>query len=192
MKQILISLICVVLFLAACSKKNESKIISQTDPPNRVLFLMVDYKTKVFEGGKEFYYFDTTSAFTISSQYVPPNDFGSIKLFYQELHDTLFYGSIVWNGCGHINFPKNIIPSYQFDTVTTSDTVMPLSGFVNATDTTNNVFYNSPVWPSIQKLVIVRQYLSSNPNGTVRIYLYAPSVGMGNPADWDWIIFLKN
>jgi len=45
---------------------------------------------------------------------------------------------------------------------------------------------------SVQSLVKVREYLSKNPKTPVKLFLYTPSVGAGNPEDWDWIIFLKN
>ena len=36
----------------------------------------------------------------------------------------------------------------------------------------------------------VRDLLSSNPEQKVQYFLYRPSVGEGNPADWKWILFL--
>ena len=57
----------------------------------------------------------------------------------------------------------------------------------------NNSTYNyNEIWTSVQSLVKVRQYLNSNPNATVKLFLYTPSVGIGNPAEWDWIIVMKN
>ena len=56
---------------------------------------------------------------------------------------------------------------------------------------TTSASYNE-VWTSVQSLVKVRQYLYSNPNASVKLFLYTPSVGIGNPAEWDWIIFMKN
>jgi hypothetical protein len=57
----------------------------------------------------------------------------------------------------------------------------------------NNLRYNyNAIWTSVQSLVKVRQYLTSNPNVTVKIFLYTPRVGIENPAQWDWFIFMKN
>jgi hypothetical protein len=44
----------------------------------------------------------------------------------------------------------------------------------------------------VQNLVKVRQFLQSNPNQIVKLFLYTPSVGMGDPLEWDYFIFLKN
>ena len=50
----------------------------------------------------------------------------------------------------------------------------------------------SSIWNSISNLEIVNNYLNTNPNGKINLFLYTPSVGIGNPADWDWYIILKN
>jgi hypothetical protein len=49
-----------------------------------------------------------------------------------------------------------------------------------------------PIWLSIQNKIKVREYLASNPNATVKLFLFSTRVGLGNPVEWDWIIFLKN
>jgi len=103
-----------------------------------------------------------------------------------------FEGGIIWAGRGIINQPQNILPASQFDTVTTADIVNPTAGFENIFNLNNTVFDYALVWSSVQRLVKVREYLNANPNATVKLFLYTPSVGAGNPADWGWIIFMKN
>ncbi len=162
------------------------------DNTNKVLMLKIDYTTNTFEGGKELLFSKDTNVFSIKTEYTPPGDFGSIKIIYSELNETIFNGTIIWMGTGKITYPENIIPADSFSIVMTDDFVTPSAGFENIFNPGNQIFDYTPVWISVQGLVKVRQYLRSNPNATVKIFLYTPSVGVGNPLDWDWIIFLKN
>ena len=191
MKAKILTITIFILTLISCSKDNDD-IITPSTNQNNVLVLKVDYNTNTFEGGKELSFSSTISNMTVINQYVPPSDFGSIKLIYQELNETLFDGTIVWNGLGQMNFPQNLLNANQFDRVLTADYVSPNSGFENVFNPNNATYNYNSIWASIQSLVKVRQYLISNPNATVKIFLYTPSVGIGNPAEWDWIVILKN
>lgn len=185
-------IIATVFFtLISCSKGNEETITPSTNP-NNVLVLKVDYTTNLFEGGKELSFTNTCSNMTINKQYISPGDFGNIKLTYQELNETLFDGTIVWNGLGQMNYPQNLLNANQFDSVMTADYVTPISGFENVFNPSNTTYDYDTIWASVQSLVKVRQYLISNPNATVKIFLYTPSVGIGNPEEWDWFIIMKN
>lgn len=159
---------------------------------SKLLMLKVDYLTNNFEGGKETIFSVPTSTFTITTQYNSPGDFGNIRLIYQELDEIIFDGSIIWMGTGEINIPQNILPANQFNHVLTSDYVSPRGGFENVFNPNEEDYDYSQIWSSVQGLVKVREYLNSNPNASVKLFLYTPSVGVGNPADWDWIIFIKN
>ena len=183
-----IALSLVVLLCQSCA---DNDAVTTTDNSNKVLLLKVDYETNTFEGGKEFEFNTPANQMTLTTEYVTPADFGSIKLMYQELDVSLFDGTIVWNGLGQMNYPNNLLPANQFESVNTTDFVYPI-GYDNVFNPNNTIYEYNPVWISVQKLIKVRQYLISNPNATVKIFLYTPSVGYGNPADWDWIIFMKN
>lgn len=163
-------------------------------PKNKVLLLKVDYTSEVFEGGKEFHFPEPSEAFTIAERYEPPGDFGIVELRYEEINEVLFFGTIVWMGLGEMSFPANIRPPEQFALVETEDYVSPGKGFENIFDPYDQQEENfdyTEIWASVQNLVKVREYLDSNPNQKVKIFLYAPSVGVGNPLDWDWFIFMK-
>ena len=187
-KNIFFIAVGICLFFS-CSKKYDT---SKDSTANKVLMLKVDFLTNTFEGGKETTYSTTSSTFTTSIQYKAPGDFGNLTIKYKELNEIIFDGDIIWAGRGSINQPQNLLPVSQFDTVTTADIVNPAAGFENIFNLTNTIFDYAPVWSSVQRLVKVREYLKANPNATVKLFLYTPSVGMGNPADWDWIIFIKN
>jgi len=180
--------IAVIILLAACTPENNPA----NPDSNKVLMLKVDYLTNTFEGGTETSYTTDTPAFTIKVNYIEPIDFGNIKLSYQELNETLFDGTIIWMGTGHINYPDSILPASAFTRVLTTDYISPDSGFVNLFNPQNIPYNYSPVWASVQSLVKVREYLVSNPHSPVKLFLYTPSTGPGNPADWDWILFMKN
>lgn len=158
---------------------------------SKILMLKVDYLTNHFEGGKELLFSQTSENFTIRTEYSPPGDFGNIKLIYEELDEVIFDGDIIWMGLGHINYPQNILPASDFDHVLTCDYYIPRGGFENVFNPQNTDYDYSPIWSSVQGLVKVRDYLRSNPDATVKLFLYTPSVGVGNPEDWDWILFLK-
>ena len=184
-----IKLACFALMLFSCTKENTET--PDNSGPNTVLVLKVDYNNQTFEAGKELL-FPNTSTFTISKHYVPPSDFGSIKFIYEEVNLPLFDGTIVWMGLGGITYPTNFSPASDFSVVTTTDYVTPAAGFENIHNLNNTIIDYQPIWSAVQNLVKVRQYLASNPTATVKIFLYTPSVGIGNPADWDWILIVKN
>ncbi|MBN8642480.1 MAG: hypothetical protein J0L86_11775 [Flavobacteriales bacterium] len=183
-------ILSLVITLFSCSNSDENS--PTPDNTNKVLLLKVDYLTNEFEGGKELSFDTEVSSMTVSNQYVQPSDFGSITLTYAELGETLFDGTIFWNGTGQMNFPQNLLQANQFERVLTADYIVPASGFENVfnPDTTNYDY--DPVWLPVQGLVKVREYLQSNPLATVKLFLYTPSVGIGNPEEWDWIIIMKN
>lgn len=174
-----------ICLFSACEEKEDSR-------NSKLLMLKVDYLTNNFEGGKETIFSEQTSTFTITTQYDSPGDFGNIRLTYQELNEIIFDGSIIWMGKGEISIPQNILPANRFNRVLTEDFVYPSGGFENVFSTSEEDYDYSQIWSSVQGLVKVREYLNSNPNASVKIFLYTPSVGVGDPADWDWIIFIKN
>lgn len=164
-------------------------------PRSKVVLLKVDFLTHVFEGAKELT-FATNPNFSIAFEYVPPVDFGGVTLNYFEVNQPIFQGTITWMGLGMMQYPMNMDPVSAFPTVPNP---LPLPG--------DNVFspvmyheyayYPDPIpyaaiWNAIANRQIVAQYRASNPNSPIHIFLYTPSVGVGNPADWDYFIILKN
>ena len=191
MKKLLFILFIFVSLFSSCSEEN-TPIEATSNEPNKVLLLKVDYLTNTFQGGKETTYSENSNAFTISHQIVAPVDFGNIKLKYDEINQIIFDGNIVWMGLGQILYPQNMLTANQFQTVLTADVVFPSTSFNHILPQSNLSNNYNQVWMAVQNLVKVRQYLTSNPNGVVHLYLYTPSVGVGNPADWKWIILMKN
>lgn len=148
--------------------------------------------TNNFQGGKEFIFTKSSTSFTISTVYEPPGDLGNIKLTYLEINETLFDGTIWWMGTGKMNFPSKLDSSDQFSVVSTNDIIYPSSGFQHVFNSYIDNFDYKPIWNSIQKLNIVREYMASNPTSTVKLVLYTPTVGPVNAANAYWVIFLNN
>jgi len=184
----------IVLFLFAMSCSDDTN--TNDEQENKVLLLQVDFMTNTFEGGKEYNFNNEIEDFTISSDYQAPGDFGNIALYYDELDEMLFDGSIVWMGLGHRAYPQDLMSPIDF-TINTNPVSIPLitnfekvmySGFSYYPETINY----SEIWNSIANLQRVTDFRNSNPNSKVHVFLYTPSVGVGDPNEWDWIIFLKN
>jgi len=177
-----------ILLLATggiCSCEDQSQF------NNKVLMLMVDYTTNTFKGGKELGFAGNLETFTITREYKAPSDFGYLKLFYEEVNELLFSGTIIWMGLGKMEFPKVLLSANQFQRVDIHNYIPPKNGFENILDLTNQPFDYELVWVAVQSLAKTREYLHSNPEQVVKLFLYTPSVGVGNPEDWYWIIYLK-
>ena len=166
-----------------------------------ILIMKVDYQTFQYEGYTTVNV-DSVNNFSDTipffSEYCPPCDFGYVKLFYENPNHLLFYGSIFWMGCGNLIFPTSFmeLPAQTtgltfpgndriclIDDTGTQQSLLWFAGVVNETIIEN-------VWESISKQPEF-QYYYSKTNKKVAMYLYTPSVGGGNPADWDFIIFVE-
>lgn len=191
MKTKFLALFALIAFLTSCTSEEEGDTIIAPEE-NKVLLLKVDYLTNVFEGGKELTFEDTTATFEIETEYLQPADFGSIKLFYKELNKKIFDGTIVWNGMGTITYPENFEPANSFEITLTNDFIFPTEGFENVFNPEQETYDYQTIWNAVQSLVKAREYIIANPDAKVKIFLYTPSVGIGNPGEWDWIIILKN
>ena len=184
-KILFLSLITIGLF--GCNAENEVLI---EEGLSEVLLLKVNYATHKFEGGKVFTFSKKSNSFTIAYEYEEPADFGGVKLFYKELNEPLFEGTIHWMGLGEMTFPKELDPPDSFDCVITND-VPYVEGFEVVFNPDNRVMDYEQAWPALHCLVKMREFLSANPKQIVKLFLYTPSVGVGNPDDWSWIFFLK-
>ncbi|MGF1924234.1 MAG: hypothetical protein ACQUHE_08640 [Bacteroidia bacterium] len=179
------------MFLFSCTKTETDEHFNPSSTANKLLLLKIDYLTNKFEGGKELTFQSSTPTFSIETIYQIPGDFGNIKFVYKELHQPLFDGSIVWAGKGEMKFPTNWIAPKHFESADTFDVIYP-NRFENIFNPNNQTYDYTKLWLKVQQYQKVRAYIMSNPNASVKLFLYTPSVGVGNPADWDWIMMLKN
>jgi len=192
MKTKFLTLSALIFLLVSCVGSEDDLSSTNPVPDNKVLLLKVDYTTNVFEGGKELTFSDTTATFNVEVEYQEPGDFGGIQLYYKELDAKIFDGTIVWNGTGEINYPESFEPASSFEVALTNDYVFPTEGFENVFNPTQQFYDYQTIWGAVQSLLKAREYVLNNPDAKVKIFLYTPSVGIGNPEEWDWIIILKN
>lgn len=181
-----ILLLSLVSLLLSCNSDSLN-----LDEVTHVLMLKVDYTTDTFEGGAEFNFSKKADNFTIVNEYVEPIDFGSVKLIYKEFNETLFNGTIHWMGLGEMTYPEKLVSPKAFKIDPNKDLIYPKSGFEDVFNPNNHKYEYEKAWLSIQNLMKVREYLKANPTQKVKVFLYTPSVGVGNPLDWDWFIYLK-
>lgn len=160
-----------------------------------MILLKVDYLTHRFEGGKVFNFpagNGVDDSIPVSVIYKSPGDFGNITLKYAPTGDTIFDGGIIWMGKGDIHYPL-------FDPVTafssgSGTAPAPDSSSVQGIypDTYHKCYTNTIItqaWSGIANLTITQQMLAVN--ARIGLFLYTPSVGIGNPADWDfiWVLY---
>lgn len=186
-KTLLLALIA--LALMGCEAENNDLELCDN---NSVLVLAVDYTTNKFMGGAKLDFKNKSEHFTTYNEFVEPSDFGSIKIIYDEIDETLFSGTIHWMGLGERTFPKSLLPADKFEGVITDNYVSPKNGFENIFNPYEMDLNHEVAWGEVQYLVKVREYLAINPEQKVKLFLYTPSVGLGNPEDWYWVIFLKS
>ena len=128
------------------------------------------------------------------AQYQAPCDFGWFKLFYQNTDNLLAYGSIVWMGCGQLAFPESFRAGQKLSSG------LPYPGqskiaFINngghyCTVNANQEIDLQRIWQTLSKQVEFQHYYN-NSSKKVAVYLYTPSVGVGDPADWYYLVFTE-
>ncbi len=194
MKKLLLLMLFTALSILSCSEDNDDNLIAENNT-NKVALLKVDFLTNAFEGGKELT-FESSSSFTIETSYQAPGDFGSVQLMYDELDQPLFDGTIIWMGLGERLYPESLQNVGDFETIS-EPVEMPSEAMFENVMYSEFAYYPddldySLLWDSIKNLKIVEDYTSNNPNAMIKVFLYTPSVGIGNPADWDYYLILKS
>jgi len=175
----------VIVFFTSCKKYNEDKC--------KVILLKVDYMTYTFEGGHEQTLSGKlTSADTIpiTIDFDPPGDFGNISLYYNPTGELIFDGSIVWMGTGKIKYPKTFRDSHKYIRLNDSISLPDTSKIQNIDTYIHGIQLDYPrIWDSIDDLLVVSEYLKSHKK--IYLFLYQPSVGVGDPNTWDWFVIMN-
>jgi hypothetical protein len=198
MKKIILLLSLSTMLFASCAEDDAAPVSNNNEAniENKVLMLKVDLQTHQFEGGKELV-FPEAEGFTITTDYVSPGDFGSIKLNYAEVEQPIFDGTITWMGLGERSYPENIDPADSFTVIEDGVAMPELSDFElvdygEGAGVADQWVDHQSIWAAIDNLQQVQAYRQSNPDAKVHLFLYTPSVGIGDPADWDWYVILKD
>ena len=168
-----------------------------TDLQKHILISKVDYLTFQYKG---FYALNVTDKLNIGNE-IPfvsecqsPSDLGYVKLFYRNTNNLLMYGTIVWSGCGELNFPE----SFRAGQRLSSGLPYPGQGhiaFINSSGRYTTVTDETDlqrIWQSISCQKEFQHYYYSKPcHKRVAVYLYTPSVGIGDPADAYYLVFTE-
>ena len=178
----------IILILSAITFSCGDDILIEEKQPS-ILLLQVNYNTSAFEGGFEYKYEESTQPFEYLIDFREPNDFGSVKVFHVGVEDLLFEGSIIWAGTGERIKPETLHEPNEFGV--TEDELNPdlVTGFEEVFNPGNQEFIVDPAWNSLTNLQVVQDYLTENQQ-EIHYFLYQPSNGAGDPADWKWIFFL--
>ena len=169
--------------------------LQEADLQKHILISKVDYLTFRYKG---FYALSVTDKLNSGneipflSQYQSPGDFGYIKLFYRNTNNLLMDGSIIWMGCGNLNFPDH------FRAGLSMDNGLPYPGqsriaFINDGGHYESVTNENDlqhIWQSVSRQKEFQHYYG-NSSKKVAVYLYTPSVGVGNPADAYYLVFTE-
>lgn len=167
-----------------------------TDLQKHILISKVDYLTFRYKG---FYALNVTDKLNTGneipfvSEYQSPGDYGYIKLFYRNTNNLLMDGSIIWSGCGELNFPE----SFRAGQRLSSGIPYPGQGriaFISSSGHYRTVTDETDlqrIWQSISRQKEFLHYYHSKPGKRVAVYLYTPSVGIGDPADAYYLVFTE-
>lgn len=169
--------------------------LQQSDLQKHILISKVDYLTFRYKG---FYALNVTNKLNSGneipfvSQYQAPGDFGYIKLFYRNTDNLLMDGSIVWNGCGELNFPDSFRAGLPMDNG------LPYPGQSRISFINDGGHYETVtderdlqyIWQSVSRQKEFQHYYG-NSSKKVAVYLYTPSVGIGDPADAYYLVFTE-
>lgn len=173
----------IILFLMmSCSDNDDPKA------GNRIFTYAIDYTTNNFLGGYQVdlpQYIDTLE---MVCEYNSPGDFGDVTWFDKTTGTELFAGTIIWAGKGERTFPEKIKSPSSYEKLKTPT---PMPAFIPLYHSEYHVDTETDyegTWDAIKYLQEVSWLTSSS---QAYIYLYQPSVGVGDPADWYWLIFLK-
>lgn len=180
--RILILILSLIIILG-CSK---DKVAG-----SHIELLFVDYQTNQFEGGAGFNFnipLGSSDSIDLIKEYKEPGDFGSITFYYNNSSNVIFKGDIIWMGKGELHTPSSISPVNSYATTNVAIPTPNSSDFQVLHPYYDSIPFTS-IWNAIDELEIVNQSLSSGKK--IGIFLYQPSVGVGDPADWDWVIIMN-
>ncbi|MBR3947027.1 MAG: hypothetical protein IKJ56_08000 [Bacteroidales bacterium] len=170
-----------------------------------ILIAKVDYMTFEYGG---FYSMNVTNKqnegneIPFLADYMSPSDFGYIKLYYRDQSNLLMDGSIIWAGCGELNFPETFVKGNSSNTYVPeytmkrglsfpSDRISYIDAdgsYVQDVDESDNDL--GYIWQTLSDCEEFMSYYEQT-SKKVAVYLYQPSVGMGDPYDWYYMVFVE-
>ncbi|MBR4136279.1 MAG: hypothetical protein IKU03_07725 [Bacteroidales bacterium] len=169
--------------------------LETADLQKHILISKVDYLTFRYKGFYALNVSDklnTGNEIPFVSEYQEPGDFGYIKLFYRNTNNLLMDGTIIWSGCGALSFPASFRAGQALNSG------LPYPGQSRFAFIDNGGQYTTVsddnelqrVWQTVSRQQEFQHYYG-NSSKKVAVYRYTPSVGVGNPADWYYLVFTE-
>ena len=177
-----------LLCLFGCEDETDGRII--VCPTADVVFtLAVDYTTNDFLGGYEVALPQRIDSLQLTCDYNSPSDFGDVTWSDMTTDTKLFAGTIIWMGKGVQTFPEKTEAPASYTKIENPTNQPQFIPIYHENYQSNDIDTDyRTIWKAVESLQVVSWLSPSTP---AYIYLYQPSVGAGDPADWYWIIFLK-
>ena len=173
-----------VLIMSSCRK-------DEVDLKSHLVLLKVDYLTYKLEGGM---LFDlnkapTSSEVQFSVENDPSSNFSYLKLYHLPDSLLVFDGLIIWNGSGNLNFPDSLNPASSFEIFEGSHAELDTSRVHQISNTAYNQGLDKAdlILNEISDLQIVQN--AYDQNFDFSILCYTPSIGIGNPSEWDYFVY---
>ncbi len=172
----------IVLFISCTKEKRGGD--------NEILLLKLDFNTYTFQGGQKIEVSDDESGLLIDVVYQSPGDAGSVELFYEPTGELLFEGTIVWAGTGKILFPEKFKDASEFKVeIVPTEAASGKIEEIEYGRSHNLPLDENQAWPAVRHLSIVKDYLRDG--AEVKYFVYTKSVGVGDPAEWNWFLVFK-
>lgn len=182
-----------LLAISSC-KKDDGE--NEDNVTKTLVLLKVDYLTHDFEGGQLVElppYTNLSDTLPLIVNHILPSNVGSLSIYYNTISTSslVFNGSLEWMGLGIRSFPVALANSIDFPLLSA-----PL-GNIDSTEfkvihydlAPQQIYYDS-IWDGIKNLEIVG-FVRSTSTTKMSLFLYRPSDGPGDPADWDWYILME-
>lgn len=169
--------------------------LKESDLKKDILISKIDYLTFQYKG---FYALNVSGKtndgelIPIISEYQPAGDFGFIKLYYRNTGNLLLDGTIVWSGCGQLAFPEPFragLPVKEAIPFPGIEHFARLGEDGQYTETVNE-WEMKHIWQSVSYQKEFQHYFG-NSTKKVAVYLYAPSVGMFDPHEAYYLVFVE-
>ena len=169
--------------------------LKESDLKKDILICKVDYLTFQYKG---FYALNVSGKtnngdlIPITSECMSRGDFGFIKLYYRDQNNLLLDGTIVWNGCGKLSFPESFragLPEKEAIPFPGIEHFARLSEGGQYVETADE-WEMKHIWQSVSYQKEFQHYFS-NATKKAAVYLYAPSVGLFNPYEAYYLVFVE-
>lgn len=183
---VLLQLILIALFTGIIC------VSGQGSGTPKLLILKLSYDSVVFEEGYEMTLSNknpVTGKTPFSVIYNKPADFGDISFIYDPTGQTVFKGTIIWNGKGTIEIPGKFLKQESFRVEKDPSELPPFFDSIPYTESYASLGDKTvaEIWSQIGKLSKVKAYVTGY--AKMAVYLYKPSVGIFDPSAAKWIVF---